>query len=89
MIKDHGTLIAIAQWTKKPLIAGALDAVAHADVWRSLVTASFHVARRVHFPGCFVSLDGEHFFAQVALDRRYRHATLFLETLLKDEPFLS
>ncbi len=78
-------------WVHHPLIAGALAAVEAAS--RPLmISASSHVSCRVHFPACVVSLDGAQFFPtsfSPVSDRVQRQACHFLETLLREEPFLS
>ena len=78
-------------WVHHPLIAGALVAVEAASK-PLMISVSSQVASRVHFPACLISLDGERFFPTYpyyASDRIYRKASHFLETLLKEEPFLS
>ncbi|MFA6280621.1 MAG: hypothetical protein WC612_07525 [Bdellovibrionales bacterium] len=80
-----------SSWLNHPLIAGALAAVEAASN-PLMISASSHVACRVHFPACLTSLDGEQFFPtsfSPVSDRVQRKACHFLETLLKEEPFLS
>ncbi|HAX92067.1 MAG TPA: hypothetical protein DCY07_07670 [Rhodospirillaceae bacterium] len=80
-----------SNWAKNPLIAGALAAAARSQTPR-LMRVSTQVARCVHLPAHLVSLDGQKFFPTSSYDkadRIYRRTSLFLETLLKEEPFLS
>lgn len=78
-------------WVHHPLIAGALAAVESAS-HPLMILASSHVSCRVHYPACLASLDGETFFPTSfpsVSERVYRKASHFLETLLREEPFLS
>ncbi len=90
-MSDHVIPLHAPDWVHHPLIAGALAAVEAASQ-PLMISASSHVACRVHYPACLVSLDGAQFFPTSSFhpsDRLYRKASHFLETLLKEEPFLS
>jgi hypothetical protein len=78
-------------WSKNPLIAGALAAVEAAQRVR-LVRVTTHAASRIHYPDGVRALDGSTFFPTTqaeAVSPAYVRAVRFFEYLQTEDPILS